>query len=142
MSALSNAVNKLSRSTMVTIRGELDYDGTGPRPTEAPTEAVYTIRLALQRDPATKLNRSVEGDETATKGRVWVSKSALAAVELTALPVAPPENTDGPPGALIDWGGRRYELIEDKSLEQCFVGDGGDPAFLRYRCEERGATPP
>ncbi len=142
MSALSNAVAKLSRDATVTIRGELEYDGSGPRPTTEAETTVYTLRLALQTNGKT-LSRTSEGDETKTKIRVWVSKAALDAAELTELPVAPPENADGPPGALIDWGGRRYELVKDKTLEVCFVGNGaGDPEFRAYECEERGPTPP
>jgi hypothetical protein len=144
MSALAAAVAKLSRPVSVTIRGELEYDGTSPRPTAPAEETVYTVRLAIQRDGSgTMLSRTSEGDGTKTKARVWVSDAALTAVELESLPVAPPEDGEGPPGALIDWtDGRRYEVTAVLGWDVTFVGNGsGDPAFQRYACEERGPTP-
>jgi hypothetical protein len=138
MSDFGDVVNDLARPTPVTIRGELEYDGSGPRPTGAPEETVYSVRLTFQRDTANTLSRTFEGDETTTAGRVWVSKEALAAVELERLPVAPPENADGPPGALFDWDGRRYEITKDLGWTEDFEGD---PGFFRYGCAERGATP-
>jgi len=142
MSALANAVAKLSAATPpkpVTRRDELLFDGPRPLPQG---EVTVNLSLDMQRktgDP-TRLLRTASGDETTGKARVWVTAAALAGVGWTELQVAPPEDADGPPGDLIDWEGRRWEVTEFQGWDARFGGNQ-DPGFLRYVAVERGATP-
>lgn len=142
MSALANAVAKLSRPTNVTRRTAAVYDGTSPRPVTAPVETTQSVRLHLQRstDKPKRLVRLIDGDETDGETRLWVTDAALAAVGWTELKIAPNEDQDGPGGDLVDWQGTRYEVTEFEGWSERFGGDG-DPAFLRYLVEERGAAP-
>lgn len=140
MGALANAVAKLSRPTNVTIRTELVYDDDG-RDDGSQSETTYSIRLSMQPQTGrtTTLLRTDAGDETTGRWRVHVTDDALSAVGLATLPIAPPEDTDGPPGALIDWKGRRYEVTELGDWNE--QGFSGPSQFRRFIAAERGAAP-
>lgn len=135
MSAMANVVAKNSRPYQVTRRAALVYDGTGPNPTAAPVETVQTVRLALQRQPPTGLVRDIDGDESGGQARVWVTDAALAAVGWTDLQIAPAEDADGPPGDLIAWEGRTWEITEFQGWDVFF---GRAAEWQRYKATDRG----
>jgi hypothetical protein len=148
--SLATAVTKLSRPRQVRRRTALVYDGSSPRPSEAQTEVTAVVVLHMQRQPPTALDRQSDGDESGGAARVWVTTAALSAAYDTAdeddppndlgwteLQIAPPEDEDGPPGDLISWEGRRWEVIEFEGWDETFRG----PArFLRYKAQDRGAS--
>jgi hypothetical protein len=143
VSALAAAVDKLAEPWPVTIRTELVYGSDG-RPDGSQTESTFTIRMSIQptTDRPTELLRLADGDETTGQIRVHVSDAALAATGepsvANGLPIAPPEDTDGPPGALIAWQGRLWEVVELQAWER--QGFTGRSKFRRYIAEERGAA--
>lgn len=143
MGALANTVDALARPVTVTIRSLLVYGDDG-RPDGSQTETTHTVNIALQpeTDRPTELLRRADGDDTTGQWRAWVTDAALAAAvpgPLTELPIAPPEDADGPPGALLDFRGRRYEVIELQAWQD--EGFGEPAGFRRYIVAERGATP-
>jgi len=126
----------------VTIVDELTFDGTGPRPVSPQGETSYVLLMHMQRSTSrpTELLRQADGDETTGEARVWVRDAVLAAAGLTGLPIAPPEDTDGPPGARIDRWGIRWEITEEQGWDEFFGAEAA--GFQRYLAAQRGATPP
>jgi hypothetical protein len=144
MGAIEAAVKKGSRLTRVRRRA------TGVRGSDgrftAGAETVAMVRLYVQ-PKSRQLNRELPGDSTTGAVKVWASKTYLAAafeeddvdevaLGWEALQVAPPENTDGPPGDRIEWNGRTYEVTNEKIWD-----DGGlvaNSRFRSYEAAERG----
>lgn len=148
--SLAGAVKKLSRPREVTRREALIYDGTSPRPVGPPMELTAVVDLHMQRQPPTALQRLEDGDQSGGSARVWVTDRALAAaydvedladppteLNWTALQVAPPQDEDGPPGDVIAWDGRRWEVVEYQGWDETFTGSA---RFQRYKAADRGAA--
>lgn len=149
--SLASVVKKLSRPREVTRREALVYDGTSPRPVAPPVTLTAVVEMHLQRQPPTALDRLEDGDQSGGSTRVWVTDAALssaydvtdvadppAALGWTALQVAPPQDEDGPPGDVIAWDGRRWEVVEYQGWDETFTGAA---KFQRYKASDRGAAP-
>lgn len=150
---LAKVVKKLSTPHTVTIRNAVTW--VNGRPT-GNGELVAIVSLGIQRVTAKPimLQRLPDGDQTEGQTRLWVALENLdkayeegdvdkTPLNLTELPTAPPERSEGPPGALVDDGyGRRYEVTKrlgwNESGSFTIPGNG---QFQRYEIEERGATP-
>jgi hypothetical protein len=148
--SLASTVKKLSVPREVTRRTAATYDGTSPRPSAAGVDLTAVVALAIQRQPPTTLVRDFDGDESGGAARVWVTTAALsaaydvtdeddppAALGWTELQIAPPEDADGPPGDVIAWEGRRWEITEFQGWDVAFRGP---PRFMRYKATDRGAS--
>lgn len=144
-----DVVDDLAKPRVVTRRGALVYDGTGPRPVGEPSLTVAVVRLAIQFDgDGTQLEQQdLEGGQTRGRIRVWGSDDAFAEAYAqgdpdkvplgwTGLRVGPTEDVDGPPGDWVDYLGRRYEVVAAYGHEEFF--DGEDAGFHAYIAEERG----
>lgn len=145
---LASTVAKLSGPVTVTRRGQLTYTKGRPDPVSEQA-AILDAHLQRETGAPTRLVRTLDGDETATDTRLWVTDKALAAaydpadplktpLGWTELLTAPPEDADGPGADLVDWEGRRFEVTEKIGWEIAF---SGDPGFQRYVIVERGAAP-
>lgn len=137
MTNLAKPVAKNSRTYTVHRRAALVYDGTGPRPVGSPAVTTVNLRLAMQRQPPTTTVRDFDGDESGGSARVWVTTDALAAVGWTELQIAPPEDTDGMSGDVIEWEGRRWEVVEHQGWDVFFT-QAAD--FQRYKAADRGSV--
>lgn len=137
--SLAGAVAKLSAPVSVTRRAALVFDDVSAFPVSAPAETVVSVRMHLQRstDRPTAMLRARDGDESGGQARAWVTDDALTAVGWTGLQIAPPEDTDGPPGDIVAWQGRRWEVIEYQGWDESFTGGA---KFRRYLVEDRGAA--
>lgn len=145
---LPRPVRKLARLRDVEIRQEPVYDGSGPGPSSIPNPQKIRVKLAIQLVTSNpiSLERAEDGDQTTGQIRVWVADRDLslayeasdpdeAPLDLTALPIAPPEKTDGPPGALIKYRNRTYELDRDLGWDEA-LNATGKAGFKRYRGSE------
>jgi hypothetical protein len=135
--SLANTVAKLSRPVDVTRRAVTTYGSDG-RPVAGST-TVVEVRLSIQPYKGDDLVRTAQGDDSKGKIVVHVTDSALAAVGWTELQLAPPQDAEGPPGDLIPYQGRQYEVTQRGRWE--LEGFSGPSRFQRYEAEERGAAP-
>lgn len=147
MGAIENTVKKGSRLTRVRRRAA-GVRGSDGRFT-AGAETVAMVKLYVQ-PRRRQLDRQLAGDSTTGGIEVWASKTYLAAAYVegdgaetplawTGLQVAPPENTDGPPGDRIEWGGRIYEVTNEEDWDD--AGLVADSRYRYYDATERGPTP-
>jgi hypothetical protein len=135
--SLANTVAKLSRPVEVTRRGLTTFGQDG-RPVADTTEVVE-VRLSIQPYKGDDLVRTAQGDDSTGRIVVHVTDSALAAAGWTELQLAPPQDADGPPGDLIPYQGRQYEIVQRNMWQ--LEGFSGPSKFQRYEAEERGAAP-
>ena len=112
-------------------------------------ETVAIVSLVVQPLTGSALARAVEGDTTSGAVAVWSSSTALAAaylegdgteapLGLTTLQLAPPRGAEGPPGDLIEWHGRVFEVSQREDWDD----DGLIPlaGLRRYTAIERRAA--
>lgn len=148
MSQLAKTVQKLAEPLVVIRKAAPTFDDVSPYATGG-AEVRAIVRVHLQKDTArpTQLLRTMTGDETTGESRLWVANEDLAAAYAegdinqtplgwTTFQIAPPEDTDGPPGDRFNWDGRNWEITEFQGWERKF---GGFADFQRYTVQERGA---
>ena len=148
-SRLGRRVKKLAKLRSVTRRDAATWvDG---RDTPG-AKVTAKDKLAVQRETAKpiELARLPAGDQTSGDIRVWAEPSQLAAAFVsdpdiplgwTELQTAQPERAEGPPGDLVDFEGRRYEITERIGWTESATFTGPSAGFQRYVAQERGATP-
>ncbi len=146
---LGRRVKKLAKLQPVTRRDAATWSGGRDTPG---AEVTAQVKLTIQRETAKpiELERLPDGDQTSGDLRVWVESKQLAAAYVvdpdvplgwTELQTAPPERTEGPPGDLIDFEGRRYEITERIGWTESATFTGPSAGFQRYVAQERRATP-
>lgn len=143
MGAIEAAVKKGSRPTRVRRR-VAGVRGSDGRLTPG-SEIVASVRLFIQ-PGGVNLDRQQFGDSTTGDILIWASKTYLAAAAdvddpdtalgWTGLQIAPPENTDGPPGDRIEWNGRLYEITREENWDD--AGLVADSRYRHYSAAERG----
>lgn len=145
MRPIERVVFKASLPQQVTRR---DAGVVGPTGRLAPpVELTVTVAAAVQPASATSLVRALPGDVTAGQVNVWTSATKIAdafatgdqdetPLGWTGLRVAPPRGTAGPPGDLLTWQGRKYEITGEELFD--FDGLIHDAGLRRYRATERG----
>ncbi len=143
MGAIETAVKVGSRLTRVRRRvaGARAADGR-----HTPAADVFArVKLFIQ-PGSVNLNREQVGDSTTGDILIWASKSYLAlayeddedaaVLAWTSLLVAPPANTNGPPGDRIEWNGRLYEVTREENWDD--AGLVADSRYRHYSAAERG----
>jgi hypothetical protein len=120
------------------------YDASGRYQRDA--DLVALVRLRVQ-PRGTDLARDEAGDNSAGGVNIWAPLTDLAAAEDVTAPgvplgwselnIAPSEHVQGPPGDVVEWKGRDYEVTSED------IHDGDGPligGFRRYVGTELGAT--
>ncbi len=148
--SLEGLVISGSEPYTVIRRGELVYSTTTLRRT-APATVTAAVRLMVRfkAPEALTLRRELDGDDTQGAVLVWASNRliALAAdattgvpLGWTALQIAPAEDADGPPGDLVEFRGRRYEITREHLWPSGFESTFLPAGFRRYEAFERGPS--
>lgn len=146
MSAIETTVMKGSRPCVV-YRRSAGVRGNDGRYTEGATTTAV-VKLYVQ-PGGTSLVRNLFGDSSDGMVPIWAAKTNLAAayqqgdadkepLGWAGLQIAPPENTNGPPGDRVEWQGRVYEVMRESIWD-----DAGliPKARIRvYAAADRGAA--
>lgn len=147
---LGKVVSRRAQLQTVTRREAVVW--ANGRETSGGPDVAAQVKMRVQResDRPIELDRLPDGDQTGGEVRVWVEVEDLAAAYVvdpmvplgwTELQTAPPERAEGPPGDLIDFKGRRYEITERKGWSESSTITNDAAGFQRYVAQERGATP-